>query len=1096
MAYSEKAKSSIGKNNLKLTADKVIQILDQVRDEGKKSRRRWIWELMQNAKDIPNHYKRVSIEIELTASELKFKHNGDPFRIDNLTGLIQQVSSKPSDSSDEETTGKFGTGFISTHLLSDVITVQGVVQEPGEIPKKIELILDRSGETSEALMPAIDEALALVDKIDDNELFTAIPDYHQNRSEQDMDNVFIYTLENESAKQAAITGVDDLNVTLPLTLAFIPKIKNVKVVDRIKNKVVKYTCEAVPFSDSTDHITITIEQEGEPISANYFVIYNAGDLSLAAEVNNFSLNQLVERQPSLPFLYRDFPLIGTENFSFPFTLNGKTMNPTERRDGILLNQENEKSKKPAHNRKIIETALNTAKNFVNDLIARNAANLYTVALSRIPGYEFDEQARVWYQEIQKDYRSFLLDAKIIDTPKGPAHLKAVRFPRLGQINDDNLKFWDVCVAYLGYDHLPIKASLLTSLVHIGTIEEKASWGTELYFDLRDLLTGIAEAGDIKSLILHSLEDQPPVNIFEWLSNLYAFIIEQKQTDLFKDFAVIPNENGAFKLLDELFEEDTTKPIPDEFIDILKDLDPHKDWRSDLINRKINLKVLNHKKLDIANITEAINEILNESGRKGNIVYNKFLDRSDALQQLISILKVDGTDSSQLSFRHNIFNAAKSLYRLPDEFKPVANSAKFDYRPAFKLLIELMNRTITDAVSIQGLAHLMETNHTGALNWLGSYLILLDNSTEYSYFLKEGNIVPNRKYVLCAYEDICNFGTEEQRLDDDLVGILEKFNSKKAWASQLLADEIKIKLPNSRKFDELATELLIEVDQIRISDSYENYREQLLLLIDWCSTQKELALRYLSGFKELSTRIFFILTIENSSIGGDIIKMLRNKEHLEVLAQISESSININSLKELIQIGNELGSIEAILRHARELQYEQQDYEYKKQIGSEIEQVFKDALATESINAEVIFKGKGAYDFEIRNRINAKSFFIELKSQANGSSDPVKLALSQARLAIYNPESFALCLLERPIKSVETNVTYIKENLVYRHAIQTLLQPALDDNVKFEEIISRKTPVRLHIALRDQVSVSIENSTINESSESFLDLINRIKTQLL
>lgn len=1096
MAYSEKAKSSIEKNNLKLTADKVIQILDQVRDEGKKSRRRWIWELMQNAKDIPNHYKRVAIEIELTASELKFKHNGDPFRIDNLTGLIQQVSSKPSDSSDEETTGKFGTGFISTHLLSDIITVQGIVQEPGEIPKKIELVLDRSGETSEALMPAIDEALALVDRIDDNDLFTAIPDYHQSRSEEDMDNVFIYTLENESAKQTAITGVDDLSVTLPLTLAFIPKIKNVKVIDRIKNKTVKYTCEAAPFSDSIDHVTITIEEEGEPKSANYFVIYNAGDLSLAAEVNNFSSNQLIERKPTLPFLYRDFPLIGTENFSFPFTLNGKTMNPTERRDGILLNQENEKSKKPAHNRKIIENAFNTAKNFVNELVARNAENLYSVALSRTPGYEFDEQARIWYQGIQKDYRSFLLDVKVIDTPKGPACLKDVRFPRLGQINDDNLKFWDVCCAYLGYDHVPLKDSLLTSLVHIGTIEEKASWGIELYFDLRDLLTGIAEVGEVSSLKLYAIKDQPPVNVFEWLNKLFAFIIEQKQTDLFKEFAVVPNENGVFKLLEGLFEEDTTKPIPDEFIDTLKNLDSKKDWRSDLINREIDLKVLNHKKLDIANITEAINEILNETARKGNIAYNKFLDRSDALQQLISILKIDGIDSLKSSFRHSVFIAAKSLYHLPDEFKPVANSAKFDYRPAFKLLIELMNRTISDTVSVQGLASLMGINHTVALEWLGHYLVLLDDSTEYSYFLKEGNIIPNRKYVLGAYEDIFNFGTEEQRLDDDLVGILEKFNSKKTWAAELLADEIRIKLPNSRKFDELATELLNEVDQIRIDDSYENYREQLLLLIDWCSSKKELALRYLSGFKELSTRIFFILTIENSSIGGDIIKMLRNKEHLEVLAQISESSININSLKELIEIGNELGSIEAILRHARELQYEQQDYEYKKQIGAEVERAFQDALATENITAQVIYKGKGAYDFEVKNTANSKSFFIELKSQANGSVDPVKLALSQAQLATDKPEAFALCILERPVKTVKTDVTYIKEKLIYKRAVETILQPALDDNVMFEEITSRKTPVRLHIALRDQVSVSIENSTINEDPETFADLINCIKNHIL
>mgnify|MGYP003490181436 FL=1 len=124
---------SIYKNNHKLTADKIIQILDTVRDEASKSRRRWIWELMQNAKDVPNQFEQVNIKIELSDSELKFSHNGNPFSIDNITGLIQQVSSKPSDSTDENTTGKFGTGFITTHLLSDIIKVKGIVKRQENI---------------------------------------------------------------------------------------------------------------------------------------------------------------------------------------------------------------------------------------------------------------------------------------------------------------------------------------------------------------------------------------------------------------------------------------------------------------------------------------------------------------------------------------------------------------------------------------------------------------------------------------------------------------------------------------------------------------------------------------------------------------------------------------------------------------------------------------------------------------------------------------------------------------------------------------------------------------------------------------------------
>ena len=104
------------RNNRKLTADKIRQILSKVQNNPSDSAKRWVWELMQNAKDVPNKFGRVSLKIILSNDILEFKHNGDPFSLSNIFSLIQQVSSKDSSNSDEDVTGKFGTGFISTHL--------------------------------------------------------------------------------------------------------------------------------------------------------------------------------------------------------------------------------------------------------------------------------------------------------------------------------------------------------------------------------------------------------------------------------------------------------------------------------------------------------------------------------------------------------------------------------------------------------------------------------------------------------------------------------------------------------------------------------------------------------------------------------------------------------------------------------------------------------------------------------------------------------------------------------------------------------------------------------------------------------------------
>ena len=114
-------------NYLKLSADKIREHLSKVMEAEAQSSKRWVWELMQNAKDIPNKYGKVSIKIDLTANKLIFSHNGNPFSLENVIGLVQQTSSKNSTNNDKNVTGKFGTGFISTHILSKKITVKGYV---------------------------------------------------------------------------------------------------------------------------------------------------------------------------------------------------------------------------------------------------------------------------------------------------------------------------------------------------------------------------------------------------------------------------------------------------------------------------------------------------------------------------------------------------------------------------------------------------------------------------------------------------------------------------------------------------------------------------------------------------------------------------------------------------------------------------------------------------------------------------------------------------------------------------------------------------------------------------------------------------------
>ncbi len=81
---------------------------------------------MQNTRDCAYKDQGVKILIELQDDKLIYKHNSKPFRVKDILSLINQVTSKVDDS---ETTGKFGTGFMTTMLLSDIVNIKSILQD-------------------------------------------------------------------------------------------------------------------------------------------------------------------------------------------------------------------------------------------------------------------------------------------------------------------------------------------------------------------------------------------------------------------------------------------------------------------------------------------------------------------------------------------------------------------------------------------------------------------------------------------------------------------------------------------------------------------------------------------------------------------------------------------------------------------------------------------------------------------------------------------------------------------------------------------------------------------------------------------------------
>ena len=65
-------------------ATKIIDGLSKLFAKYEKAAERWIWELLQNAKDCADKHDTVMVEIAIADDYVEFKHSGKPFTIKDL----------------------------------------------------------------------------------------------------------------------------------------------------------------------------------------------------------------------------------------------------------------------------------------------------------------------------------------------------------------------------------------------------------------------------------------------------------------------------------------------------------------------------------------------------------------------------------------------------------------------------------------------------------------------------------------------------------------------------------------------------------------------------------------------------------------------------------------------------------------------------------------------------------------------------------------------------------------------------------------------------------------------------------------------------
>lgn len=108
----------------------------------------------------------MDIKIKVENDIYTFTHNGAPFTWKTLTALLYKFSEGKNNNG--ESTGRFGTGFLTTHSLSKIVKITGdIIPKDKKEVQGFRLIMYRDGEDEELLngLKKTENSFTLIDSL-------------------------------------------------------------------------------------------------------------------------------------------------------------------------------------------------------------------------------------------------------------------------------------------------------------------------------------------------------------------------------------------------------------------------------------------------------------------------------------------------------------------------------------------------------------------------------------------------------------------------------------------------------------------------------------------------------------------------------------------------------------------------------------------------------------------------------------------------------------------------------------------------------------------------------------------------------------------
>lgn len=663
----------------KLSAKDINDKLTKVRNRPEIAKRRWFWELLQNSKDAVKQGERVDANLRLYRDKtsqlfIQFSHNGNPFRYQDAKNLIFPYSDK-EDEEDSDKSGRFGTGFLATHILSKIIHVKGVYIKD-KIPFDFNFKLDRSAVDKTELSDSINKTWQ-----DFRENRTPKNGYAYNQSH--FDTFFTYPIDDELL-DLVLESIDDLQTSLLFALAFIPKVRSVTIQNEVSKTITCYKkddSQTKKINEWIREVIIEKSISGNPSQDEIkLLISSDGNVDLGVEIEEFEgCHRIKTLEEHHPILFCPFPLIGAHDFPFPVVLNSESFIPKEERDGIWLSNTAE----GIENHKVFENSVDLFKPLAEHISKIGLKNTFLLFNTLKDSPQVPDMDKTWYEDkIQNPIKAFLLKLPLVDNPtKGRIPIleenTKVMFPSnpKQEIRDE---MWDLMNE--------IMPPLLPPR------NEVHAWYDVLWEDcpkisLKRFSKFISRKGTVQSLSA-GLFGNDEEKTMTWLNKWVSLITKVQETLLGEtETVILPNQFGEFKDKDELYLDDDT--IDEELKEIHASTAKFKngvtDWRTELLDKRIYLELPQNKTRTIEGISLLIVENVKDLLRNDQ--------PSNELQDLFS--KLLNWLNENPDKRREYFKGLKTdtlLYK-------TANEAKL------KQFTELLRKDREGEISVEDLANL-------------------------------------------------------------------------------------------------------------------------------------------------------------------------------------------------------------------------------------------------------------------------------------------------------------------------------------------------------------------------------------------------------